>query len=81
MWMVSEEVMNLSGKELSVGELDDIIEVYYEQYLEPKGFIKGNYRVYQHNDYYMFIKCHLIEKSSIIRKNKIKVGEIKTMKY
>lgn len=80
MWYVMNEINELYGKEMNIGDLDDAIEEYYENYLEPKGFIKGNYRVYQHNEYLLLIKCHLIEKSPVVRKNRVKIGEIKTMK-
>lgn len=79
MWYVMKEIEELNGKELSIGDLDDTIEECYENYLEPKGFIRGNYRVYQHNNHFLLIKCHLVEKSSVIRKNKVKISEVKTM--
>lgn len=74
-----DKVKNLSGTELNIGDLDDVIEECYEKHLEPKGFIRGNYRVYQHNEYLLLVKCHLLEKSSVIRQNRVKIGEIKTM--
>lgn len=80
MWCIMKEVEELSGKELSIGELDDKIEKYYETLMKPIGFANGRYRAYKYNDYVLLAECHLIKKSEIIRDNVVKIGEMKAIK-
>lgn len=81
MWKIMKNVELLQGKELTIGELDDTIDNYYEGKLQAKGFACGAYRVYQHNQYVLLVKCRLLQKDAVIRNNKVRIGEMKAMRH